>query len=221
MAWLWTRHYWASAIASLSYIIPWRSGSYTCFSNRSVAKNMADFGLCWRQIHAIWYLWLQVITTDQAQFWSRLNFHTLLVSCRILFCFLSFRGIKFCRFFSVFHVFWTFDHLFEYLQVLEVIPAGKGKKTSKYIRENNIWRHSWIAIKPQNLAVYIHEEIFQQRVFLSFNSLLLYINVCFMAMILHVLFLKLLKLLTCYLVFEVNVYIQIKAFGFLNYLRYS
>ena len=27
-----------------------------------------------------------------------------------------------------FHVFWTFDHLFEYLQVLEVIPAGKGKK---------------------------------------------------------------------------------------------
>ena len=42
-----------------------------------------------------------------------------------------------------------------------------------------------------------------------------------MAMILHVLFLKLLKLLTCYLVFEVNVYIQIKAFGFLNYLRYS
>ena len=30
----------------LSYIIPWRSGSYTCFSNRSVAKNMVDFGLC-------------------------------------------------------------------------------------------------------------------------------------------------------------------------------
>ena len=54
---------------------------------------------------------------------------------------------------------------------------------------------------------------------MSFNSLL-YINVCFMAMILHVLFLKLLKLLTCYLVF-VNVYVQIKAFGFLNYLRYS
>ena len=89
----------------LSYIIPWRSGSYTCFSNRSVAKNMADFGLCWRQIHAIWYLRLQVITTDQAQFWSRLNFYTLLVFCRILFCFLSFRGIKFCRFFSVFSMF--------------------------------------------------------------------------------------------------------------------
>ena len=30
----------------LSYTIPWRSGSYTCFSNRSEAKNMADFGLC-------------------------------------------------------------------------------------------------------------------------------------------------------------------------------
>ena len=29
----------------LSYNIPWRSGSYTCFSNRSEAKNMADFGL--------------------------------------------------------------------------------------------------------------------------------------------------------------------------------
>ena len=25
------------------YYIPWRSGSYTCFSNRSVARNMADF----------------------------------------------------------------------------------------------------------------------------------------------------------------------------------
>ena len=50
---------------------------------------------------------------------------------------------------------------------------------------------------------------------MSFNSLL-YINVCFMAMILHVLFLKLLKLLTCYLVFEVNVYIQIKALGSLD-----
>ena len=90
---------------TLSYIIPWRSGSYTCFSNRSVAKNMADFGLCRRQIHAIWYLRLQVMTTDQAQFWSRLNFHTLLVFCRILFCFLSFRGIKFCSFFSVFSMF--------------------------------------------------------------------------------------------------------------------
>ena len=94
-----------SEMNTLSYIIPWRSGSYTCFSNRSVAKNMADFGLCWRQIHAIWYLRLKVITTEQAQFWSRLNFRTLLVFCRILFCFLSFRGIKFCRFFSVFSMF--------------------------------------------------------------------------------------------------------------------
>ena len=34
------------AYKPLSYIISWRSGSYTCFSNRSVAKNMADFGLC-------------------------------------------------------------------------------------------------------------------------------------------------------------------------------
>ena len=98
-------HVRVSQSKPLSYIIPWRSDSYTSFSNRSVAKNMADFGLCWRQIHAIWYLWLQVITTDQAQFWSRLNFHALLVFCRILFCFLSFRGIKFCRFFSVFSMF--------------------------------------------------------------------------------------------------------------------
>ena len=26
----------------LSYTIPWRSGSYTCFSNQSEAENMAD-----------------------------------------------------------------------------------------------------------------------------------------------------------------------------------
>ena len=95
----------ATGCKSLSYTIPWRSGSYTCFSNRSEAKNMADFGLCWRQIHAIWYLRLQVITTDQAQFWSRLKFHTLLSFCRIMFCFLSFHGIKFCRFFRVFSMF--------------------------------------------------------------------------------------------------------------------
>ena len=94
-----------SGLHPLSYTIPWRSGSYTCFSNRSEAKNMADFGLCWRQIHAIWYLRLQVITTDQAQFWSRLKFHTLLSFCRIMFCFLSFHGIKFCRFFRVFSMF--------------------------------------------------------------------------------------------------------------------
>ena len=31
---------------SLSYIIPWRSGS----AWKSVAKNMADFGLCWRHL---------------------------------------------------------------------------------------------------------------------------------------------------------------------------
>ena len=95
----------ANRFQPLSYIIPWRSGSYTSFSNRSEAKNMADFGLCWRQIHAIWYLRLQVITTDQAQFWSRLKFHTLLSFCRIMFCFLSFQGIKFCRFFRVFSMF--------------------------------------------------------------------------------------------------------------------
>ena len=37
------------------------------------------------------------------------------------------------------HVFWTFDHLFEYLQVLEVIPAGKGKKTFEIISEKTIF----------------------------------------------------------------------------------
>ena len=92
-------------LQALSYTILWRSGSYTCFSNRSEAKNMADFGLCWRQIHAIWYLRLQVITTDQAQFWSRLKFHTLLSFYRIMFVFLSFHGRKFCRFFRVFSMF--------------------------------------------------------------------------------------------------------------------
>ena len=124
----------------------------------------------------------------------------------------------------------AFDHLFEYLQVLEVIPAGKGKKTSKYIRENNISRHicSWIAIKPQNLAVYIHEEktkIFPAKMFgydISFgNEYFCLLTLCCTStfvlwLILHVLFLKLLKLLTCYLVFEVNVYIQIKALGSLD-----
>ena len=41
---------------SLSYIIPWRSGSYTCFSNQSEAENMADLTPS---------LWQLVITTDQ------------------------------------------------------------------------------------------------------------------------------------------------------------
>ena len=33
-------------LSPLSYIIPWRSGS----AWKSVAKNMADFGLCWRHL---------------------------------------------------------------------------------------------------------------------------------------------------------------------------
>ena len=35
-----------SVLPPLSYIIPWRSGS----AWKSVAKNMADFGLCWRHL---------------------------------------------------------------------------------------------------------------------------------------------------------------------------
>ena len=45
-----------------------------------------------------------------------------------------------------------------YAQVLQVISAGKGQKTSKYIGKTIISRDNWIGIKPKNFAVYIHEE---------------------------------------------------------------
>ena len=38
--------YCFNQVSPLSYIIPWRSGS----AWKSVAKNMADFGLCWRHL---------------------------------------------------------------------------------------------------------------------------------------------------------------------------
>ena len=107
--------------------------------------------------------------------------------------------------------------MFEYLQVLEVIPAGKGKKNFEIYQRKQYLKAQLDCYKTAKFGS-LYSRGKNQNI--SFNSLL-YINVCFMAMILHVLFLKLLKLLTCYLVFEVNVYIQIKAFGFLNYLRYS
>ena len=40
----------------------------------------------------------------------------------------------------------------------QVIAARKGQKTSKYIGKKNISRDNWIAIKPKNFAVCIHEE---------------------------------------------------------------
>ena len=45
-----------------------------------------------------------------------------------------------------------------YAHVLQVIPAGKGQKTSKYIGKNNISSDSGIGIKLKNFAAYFHEE---------------------------------------------------------------
>ena len=87
-------YYSIDGFHSLSYTIPWRSGSYTCFSNRSVAKNMADFDVNWRHYHDYRFRRLMVIITDQAQSWSRLNFHIPLVFLQIFF--------GFCRFCSKF-----------------------------------------------------------------------------------------------------------------------
>ena len=135
---------------------------------------MADFGLCWRQINAIWYLRLQVITTDQAQFWSRLNFHTLLFYCRIMFCFLSFRGIKFCWFFRVFSMFaGRLTMNLGTCKFYKLFWPVKGKKTSKHIRKNNIWRHNWIAIKPHFMFTRKNIKIFPAKFFgydISFSN---------------------------------------------------
>ena len=48
--------------------------------------------------------------------------------CRIMFCFLSSRGIKCCRFFRVFSMFAGRLTMIGYMQVLQVILASKGQK---------------------------------------------------------------------------------------------
>ena len=42
MTWFWEPQPCSAVHWPLSYTIPWRSGSYTCFSNQSEAENMAD-----------------------------------------------------------------------------------------------------------------------------------------------------------------------------------
>ena len=104
----------------------------------------------------------------------------------------------------------------KHAQVLQVIAARKGQKTSKYIGKTNISRDYWVGIKPKNFAAYIHKEktkyfqlklfskrIFSneclQRVFLSFKSALLYISICYMAVFTW--FLQL-----CFTVFKLSAY---------------
>jgi hypothetical protein len=66
----------------------WRTCSYTSFSQRSEAKNMADFQAKWRHFHDNTYeilmvgttdQALMVGTTDQAHFWAHGRLHTPLV----------------------------------------------------------------------------------------------------------------------------------------------
>ena len=81
-----------------------------CSGKKSEAKNMADFGLCWRQIDAIWFLRLMVFPTDQAHFWKRLNFHSPLVLA---------------QFFFILKFFFTFQYkvvvVFSFLLVLTIL----------------------------------------------------------------------------------------------------
>ena len=46
---------------------------------KSEAENMADFHVCWRQLVPSPWLLVPPVTTDQAHFWARYNFHTPLV----------------------------------------------------------------------------------------------------------------------------------------------
>ena len=91
--------------------------------------------------------------------------------------------------------------MFEYLQVLEVIPAGKAKKPFEMYRGKQYLKARLDCYKTTKfgslysrgkkpkyfLQKFLGTTYLLERVFLSFNSLL-YINVCFMAMILHVYF---------------------------------
>ena len=67
-------------------------------------------------------------------------------------------------------------NLFEYLQVLEVIPAGKGKKNFEIYQGKQYLKARLDCYKTANLAVYIHEEktkIFPAKIFgydISFSN---------------------------------------------------
>ena len=70
----------------------------TCSAKRSEAKNMADFGLCWRHFRDNWSVFLIVITTDQARIGVQ---YTIQYPHPLVF-WKNFRFLQFCSGFIVF-----------------------------------------------------------------------------------------------------------------------
>ena len=99
-----------------------------------------------------------------------------------MFCFLSFRGIKLCRFFRVFSMFaGRLTMNLGICKFYKIFWPVKGKKTSKYIRENNIWRHNWVAIKPHFMFTRENIKIFLAKFFgydISFNEYFCLLSLC-------------------------------------------
>ena len=106
-----------------------------------VAKIMADFGLCWRQIDASWFLLLMVITTNQAQFWARYSIHSPLVIANNI---SSFRCLIFPIYFSTKR---TANYLFENVQVEHFF---------KNIRQQVMWRKENIANLQVNIFISVN-----------------------------------------------------------------
>jgi hypothetical protein len=105
----------------------WRTCSYTSFSQRSEAKNMADFEWKWRHFHDNTYFIFMVGTTDQAQFWAYSRFHTPLVFaktfCRYIVLVVLNRFLNFFR-----YRFSTFDHLDKDMQSYVLFSSVKDDK---------------------------------------------------------------------------------------------
>ena len=142
--------------------------------------------------------------------------HPPVFFCRIMFCFLSFRAIKFCRFCRVFSMFaGRLTMSLGIYKFYKLFWPVKDKKTSKYISENNIWRHNWIGIKPHFVFKRKNIKIFPAKFFgydISYSNEYFCLSLCCTSTFFYgydfPCFFQnyiLLKLLTCYFVFEVNV----------------
>ena len=114
----------------------WRSG----WAKTSGSKNMADFHLCWRQIHAIWFLRLKVFTTDKAQFWSRLTFCNpppLVFLQEIVF------GVFAVYFRSIFYIFsilfLTFYKFLKWMKLKHHVCMQRSENVGEYVAKDDSW----------------------------------------------------------------------------------
>ena len=130
-------HFWAAYVHTTELYYSLEERLLYFLQSTECPQKHGGFWRHWRHYHDYWFRRLMVITTDQAQFWSRLTFHTPLVLFTNKFCVFSF--CWFCSKFLLFLIFSTYFGLWLFcwrhescfLCFLRLLKPVKVFKTSK------------------------------------------------------------------------------------------